>query len=74
MMLWLSISLAECTLFSVDRLNSLRDAWSLANNLRGDNATKVQEAMPNAIAVADYASKRVDRIVCIHGRTHDLQC
>lgn len=38
--------------------NCLVKAWSLADDCIGLNAAKIQEAMPNAIAMADYASKR----------------
>lgn len=37
---------------------ALTNAWSLASDCTGNDAAKVNEAMPNAIAMADYATKR----------------
>ena len=56
----LSQSTVWLYLFLVVHLSDLGYAWSLADDCTGDNAAKVQEAMPNAIAMADYASKRAD--------------
>lgn len=36
----------------------LASAWSLASDCTSNDAVKVNEAMPNAIAMADYATKR----------------
>ncbi|KAL8812593.1 MAG: hypothetical protein Q9223_007252, partial [Gallowayella weberi] len=40
------------------QLGTLTNAWSLADDCTGDDAAKIREAMPNAIAIADYATKR----------------
>ncbi|KAI4162671.1 MAG: hypothetical protein LQ342_003717 [Letrouitia transgressa] len=44
--------------FLAVHFDCLVKAWSLADDCTGANAAKIQEAMPNAIAMADYASKR----------------
>lgn len=45
-------------LFLALRYAVLASAWSLASDCTGNHAVKVNEAMPNAIAMADYATKR----------------
>ena len=58
-MRWHSTRSARWILFFLAvQINSLADAWSLADDCTDANAAKIREAMPNAIAMADYASKR----------------
>ncbi|KAL8719809.1 MAG: hypothetical protein Q9181_008018, partial [Wetmoreana brouardii] len=58
-MLWFSKSSARWLFFlTLVQSNSFTNAWSLADDCTGANAAKVQEDMPNAIAMADYVSKR----------------
>ncbi|KAL8677628.1 MAG: hypothetical protein Q9186_005963 [Xanthomendoza sp. 1 TL-2023] len=57
-MLWLSEFSTPRLLLFILSLASLTGAWSLADDCTGDDAARIREAMPNAIAIADYATKR----------------
>lgn len=58
-MLHLSTYSASCHLFFLALGYAvLANAWSLTSDGTSNKAAKVNEAMPNAIAMADYTTKR----------------
>ncbi|KAI4244111.1 MAG: hypothetical protein L6R40_003095 [Gallowayella cf. fulva] len=58
-MIWFSGSPAQWLLLLVlMKFGTQVTAWSLADDCTGEDAAKIREAMPNAIAMADYATKR----------------